>query len=119
MFSASLLSTLLLALAVSANPVALHDAKVTLPLARRLNTTSIHNLVRHDQNRAKALRARAEAKTSGSFVSDAIINESVDNQAVTYIAEVGVGSPATTCMSRATFYYQLKFLVLTVFIQTP
>ncbi|GLB35829.1 putative peptidase A1 [Lyophyllum shimeji] len=96
MFPASLLSTLLLALAVAANPIVIRDSPVTLPLARRLNTTSIHNLLRHDQSRAKALRARAEAKASGNFHTDAIINEPVDNQAVTYIASVGVGSPATT-----------------------
>ncbi|KAF8078962.1 aspartic peptidase A1 [Lyophyllum atratum] len=96
MFFASLLSTVLLALAVSANPIVIRDSPVTLPLARRLNTTSIHNLVRHDVTRAKALRARAEAKASGKFHVDAVINEQVDNQAVTYIASVGVGSPATT-----------------------
>jgi cathepsin E len=96
MFFASLLSTVLLALAVSANPIVIRDSPVTLPLARRLNTTSIHNLVRHDVTRAKALRARAEAKASGNFHVDAVINEQVDNQAVTYIASVGVGSPPTT-----------------------
>ncbi|KAF8899074.1 aspartic protease [Infundibulicybe gibba] len=95
MFPSSLLATLLLALAVSANPLAIRDSLVTLPLTRRLNVTSAHNLVRHDQNRAKALRARAEAKINGLKV-DAVINEQVDNQAVTYIASVGVGSPATT-----------------------
>jgi cathepsin E len=95
MFPSSLLATLLLALAVSANPVVIRDSLVTLPLTRRLNVTSVHNLLRHDQNRAKALRTRAEAKISGLKV-DAVVNEQVDNQAVTYIASVGVGSPATT-----------------------
>lgn len=97
MFPASLLSVLLLALAASANPVVVRHSPVTLPLSRRVNLTSIHNLVRHDVARAKGLRARAEAKASGTFKIDAVINEQVDNQAVTYIAAVGVGSPATTC----------------------
>ncbi|KAF5385370.1 hypothetical protein D9615_001228 [Tricholomella constricta] len=96
MFPVSMLSTLLLALAVSANPIVIRDSPVTLPLARRLNVTSIHNLVRHDVARAKALRARGEVKVSGDFHVDAIINEQVDNQAVTYIASVGVGSPPTS-----------------------
>ncbi|KAG6873821.1 hypothetical protein C0992_008371, partial [Termitomyces sp. T32_za158] len=98
MFAASsLLTTLLLALTVSANPIVVRDSPVKLPLARRLNLTSVHNLVRHDLARAKHLRARAEALSKGvSPASDVIIDEPVDNQAVSYIASVGVGSPATT-----------------------
>jgi cathepsin E len=99
MFPASLLTTLtlLLALAVSANPVVIRNSPITLPISRRVNTTSIHNLLRHDLSRAKALRARGEARAAGTFHVDAVINESVDNQAVTYVASVGVGSPASTC----------------------
>ncbi|KIM47467.1 hypothetical protein M413DRAFT_439126 [Hebeloma cylindrosporum] len=93
MFPTTLLTTLLLALSVAANPVLVNRSPVTLPISRRLNLTSIHNLVRHDQARAKALRARAAAKTTGlTFHTDAVINEQVDNQAVTYIASVGVDS---------------------------
>ncbi|KAG6873220.1 hypothetical protein C0995_001574 [Termitomyces sp. Mi166 len=99
MFPASLLSTLLLVLTVSANPIVIRESQVKLPLARRLNVTSVHNLLRHDVTRAKFLRARAEAKLSGTsdFHTRAVIDEQVDNQAVTYIASIGVGSPATTC----------------------
>ncbi|CAA7264829.1 unnamed protein product [Cyclocybe aegerita] len=88
----TLLTTLLLALSVAANPVLVDRSPVTLPLSRRLNLTSVHNLVRHDQARAKALKAKGTVKHD----SRAVINEQVDNQAVTYIASVGVGSPATT-----------------------
>ncbi|KAG6919008.1 hypothetical protein DXG01_009718 [Tephrocybe rancida] len=97
--ASSLLTTLVLALAVSANPVVIRDSLVKLPLARRLNTTSIHNLIRHDLARAKYLRTRGEAVAKGlEFdAAAAIVNEPVDNQAVSYIASVGVGSPATTC----------------------
>ncbi|KAG6893747.1 hypothetical protein C0992_008774, partial [Termitomyces sp. T32_za158] len=101
MFAASsLLVTLLLAFAVSANPIVVRDSPVKLPLARRLNLTSVHNLVRNDLARAKHLRARAEALSKGVspdvFSSNVTIDESVDNQAVSYIASIGVGSPATT-----------------------
>ncbi|RDB29357.1 Polyporopepsin [Hypsizygus marmoreus] len=96
MFLTSLLPTLLLALAVSANPIIVNRSPITLPIARRVNVTSVHNLVRHDLSRAKALRARAEAKAGGDFHIDVVISEAVDNQAVTYVAAVGVGSPATT-----------------------
>ena len=98
MFPTTLLTTLLLALSVAANPVLVNRSPVTLPLSRRVNLTSIHNLVRHDQARAKALRARATVKSTGlPLHSDAVINEPVDNQAVSYIASIGIGSPPTTC----------------------
>jgi len=97
MFPTTLLTTLLLALSVAANPVLVNRSPVTLPLSRRLNLTSAHNLVRHDQTRAKALKTRGSARAAGlSIQNAAVINEAVDNQAVTYIASVGVGSPATT-----------------------
>ncbi|KAJ3517875.1 hypothetical protein NLJ89_g224 [Agrocybe chaxingu] len=92
MFPTTLLTTLLLVLSVAANPVLVDRSPVTLQLSRRLNLTSVHNLVRHDQARAKALKAKGTVKHD----SRAVINEQVDNQAVTYIASVGVGSPATT-----------------------
>ncbi|KAG6842467.1 hypothetical protein C0991_007597 [Blastosporella zonata] len=97
-FATLSLSTLLLALTVSATPIVIQESSIKLPLARRLNVTSVHNLLRHDVARAKFLRAKAEAKLSGvsNFTPRAVIEEQVDNQAVTYIASVGVGSPATT-----------------------
>ncbi|KIJ98997.1 hypothetical protein K443DRAFT_133220 [Laccaria amethystina LaAM-08-1] len=69
--------------------------KVTLSLSRKVNVTSVHNLLRHDQNRAKALMALGGAKEKGIFLEGAVINEQVENQAVSYIASVGVGSPPT------------------------
>jgi len=96
MFPTTLLTTLVLALSVAANPVLVNRSPVSLPLSRRLNLTSVHNLLRHDQTRAKALKARGSAKAAGlSIQNAAVINEQIDNQAVTYIATVGVGSPAT------------------------
>jgi cathepsin E len=97
MFPTTLLTTLLLALSVAANPVLVNRSPVTLPISRRLNLTGTPKLVQNDQARAKALRARAAAKIAGvPFQQAAVINEQVDNQVVTYIASVGVGSPATT-----------------------
>lgn len=98
MFSASLLTTILLTLSVAANPVVVNRSPVTLPISRRTNFTSVHNLLRHDQNRAKFLKAKGAAKAAGlPFQQDFDINEVVQNQAVSYVAFVGVGSPATTC----------------------
>ncbi|KAF9447010.1 acid protease [Macrolepiota fuliginosa MF-IS2] len=99
MFSTALLTTILLALSVAANPVVqVRNSHISLPLSRRLNTTSAHNLLRHDVQRVKALKARAKAALGGelSFEEAAVIDEQVDNQAVTYIASIGVGTPPTT-----------------------
>ncbi|KAG6830096.1 hypothetical protein H0H92_002269 [Tricholoma furcatifolium] len=98
----TLLTSLLLALAVSANPIAIRDSPVKLPLARHLNSTGLLNLVENDLARIKALRTRAQAKAS-PFQEDATptsaINEPVSNQIVSYIATIGVGNPATNCNS--------------------
>jgi cathepsin E len=54
------------------------------------------NLVKHDRARAASLIARGNAKAKGQFNVDAtIVNEPVDNQVTSYIATIGVGSPAT------------------------
>ena len=97
MFPVFLLSPLLLALAVSTNTIVVERSTVTLPLSRRLNVTNIHNLVRRDQKRAKALQAKGAAQTSTDLTSRVVINEQVENQAVGYIASVGVGFPPITC----------------------
>jgi len=96
MFPSTLLTTLILALAVAANPIVVDQPKVTLPLVRRLNLTSVHNLLRHDQSRAKALKAKGYPSL---IHTDAAISETVDNKAVSYYASVSVGSPPTTCKS--------------------
>lgn len=89
----SLLSSLLLlALGVVANPVVINRSLVTLPLAKKYNFTSINNLLKHDQARARALKSRAFGKGG---VPDTGINEPITNQVVTYIASVGVGNPPT------------------------
>ncbi|KAG0700668.1 aspartic peptidase domain-containing protein [Suillus ampliporus] len=90
--AASLLTTLLLALSIAASPVEVRDSPITLPVARRLNTSggSI-NLVEHDQSRAAALKSIGTSSLGRRAASIAVTNE-----AVSYIAAVGVGSPATT-----------------------
>nr|AHA86292.1 aspartic protease 2 [Leucoagaricus gongylophorus] len=99
MFPTTLLTALLLALFVAAKPIVqVRDSPVTLPLSRRVNITSAQNLYQHDLNRVKAMKARAKVVLGDELTLEeaAIVNEPVDNQAVTYIASVGVGSPATT-----------------------
>ncbi|KZT18689.1 aspartic peptidase A1 [Neolentinus lepideus HHB14362 ss-1] len=91
-----ILLTLLLALSVSATPLTVaRDAHtlVSLPIAKRVNVTGVAQIVKADQARAKQLKARAlgqghQGKRAGS--------EPVENQGVTYVAPVAIGSPATT-----------------------
>jgi len=92
MFPASLLSTLLLALIVSATPIVqVRRGPVTLPIARSLNLTNVRSLYEHDLARAQNF------KTRGSKAKRAVISTPETNEVVTYIAAVGIGSPPTTC----------------------
>ncbi|KAF9820011.1 hypothetical protein IEO21_01673 [Rhodonia placenta] len=87
----SLLATLLLAFTVAANPVLVRDGKVSLPLARRTNSTGLLNVLQRDQARATSLKARAQAKLQGR--SSGSIEAT--NQAEDYVVSVGIGSPPT------------------------
>ncbi|KAJ6580000.1 aspartic peptidase A1 [Mycena vulgaris] len=91
MLSAPLLSTLLLVLTAVAKPV-LIDSFVTLPISKRVNFTGTRTLLERDLLRVNHLRTRAAGKIAGR----AVINEPIENQAVAYVAAVGVGSPPTT-----------------------
>ncbi|KAG2350726.1 acid protease [Suillus weaverae] len=90
--AASLLTILLLALSIAGSPFEVGNSPITLPIARRLNTSGgTINLLQHDQARAAALKDHSISthdRRAGSIP--------VTNNAVTYIAAVGVGSPATT-----------------------
>ncbi|KAI0962223.1 hypothetical protein AcV7_001110 [Taiwanofungus camphoratus] len=90
-----LLSTLLLALLVAANPIVVRDNKISLPLVKRTNfVNGTVNLLQRDQARAAHLKARAAAKRSGIPARE-VGSVSATNQAEDYIVSVGVGSPAT------------------------
>lgn len=96
MFTGLLLSTIYLALAVSANPiVVVRDSPVTLSLSRRVNLDNIQNLYQHDLNRAQALKDRSQ--NSGVTKRSPPKNTPATNQAVSYVASVGVGSHPTQC----------------------
>ncbi|KAJ7361452.1 aspartic peptidase A1 [Mycena albidolilacea] len=88
----TLLPAILLALRVAAGPVLVDDNVITLPISRRFNFTGTGTVVQNDIARIKAVKSRAAAKKGAR----AVISEPVDNQVVSYIATVGVGSPATS-----------------------
>lgn len=83
---------LLLALLAAANPVVVNRSPVTLPLARFINFTGVHNLLQHDQARAQVLKNRAFGRGSAPA---AIIDEPATDRLVSYVASVGFGSQAT------------------------
>ena len=95
----ALLALTAAAVAVSAKPIVIRDSPVTLPIARRFNTTGVHSLLKADQARAQVLKARSQASkgkvssAAGKVFAD--VNVPVTNQATIYTASVGVGTPPT------------------------
>lgn len=89
MFPRALLNALLPVLAVI-NPA---FAVVTIPITRHVNTLSALNILQLDQARARYL---------ATGVSDWARPEPVINQAQYYSANVGIGTPPTTCTLRKT-----------------
>ncbi|CAL1694550.1 unnamed protein product [Somion occarium] len=93
----SLIATLTLAIAAAAGPlIQVRDTPITLSIAKRFNFTGSASLLERDQARVKGLRRLAQAKTSGKLNEDAVISTPATNQAVGYVVNVDVGSPATT-----------------------
>ncbi|KAJ3477060.1 hypothetical protein NLI96_g10724 [Meripilus lineatus] len=95
-YSSALLLTLAFTLAVSANPVVIRDSPITLPITKRLNANGTFNLLERDQARVKGLKQFARQKISGTLVDAVVASVPVTNQAVDYVANVGVGTPPTT-----------------------
>jgi cathepsin E len=98
--SLTVLRFLLLAVGISANPIVIRQAPVSLLLARHLNITGSNDLIRKDQARAKNLVTVCQEKYSGATRPGAIVSVGVTNIGIIYEAHVGVGSPATSCELR-------------------
>jgi len=96
MFSAisGLLTNLLALWAITASLVEARNSPVTLPIARRLNTSNgTMNILQHDEARVAALKGRSasplDRRDSGSTP--------LLNVASGYIAMIGIGSPSNYC----------------------
>ncbi|KAJ7119119.1 family A1 protease [Mycena epipterygia] len=87
----TLLPAILLALRVAAGPVLVEDNFISLPISRRFNFTGTGSIAQKDLARIEAAKTRSASKNAR-----AVVSEPVSNQVVSYIASVGVGSPATT-----------------------
>ena len=90
MVAASLLSTVLLALAVAAQPLEQRATLVKTPFIKRVSHNNGPSLVKQDQLRASNFKGTNSLKNRQ-------VNSQADNRAVTYISSIGVGSPATNC----------------------
>ena len=80
--SASLLSTLFLALLVAGNPIVVNDNLIRLPITKRINNSTAKDVLRIDQARAKALHARGLARAN---------------------ARLGIKTPPTAAATAASF----------------
>ncbi|CCM01028.1 uncharacterized protein FIBRA_03076 [Fibroporia radiculosa] len=86
----SFLAILVLTLAVAASPLEARNGRVSLPLARRTNSTGVTNVLARDQARAQFLKNRGHSDLRSRSGSIAAVNL-VD----TYVVSVGIGEPAT------------------------
>jgi cathepsin E len=82
-----------LAMAAAASPFVVREGRVSLQFAKHINITGPQHLLQHDQQRAAALRSHANRKLDHR----AVVSTPATNAAVSYLANVGVGTPATTC----------------------
>jgi cathepsin E len=94
MVAASFVSTLLLALVVTAYSVKQEASLVKLPFAKVVST-GLNNIVKQDRLRLSNIQAKA-GNVQG-LENREVISSPAENRAVSYIASVGVGSPATYC----------------------
>src|SRR6267154_2330676 len=93
MFSAFLLTTLFMALFITASPVDVRNCVITLPITRRINTCNgTMNILEHDQARAAALKGISARPLDRRITSDPIVNV-----AFNYVANVAIGNIHRSC----------------------
>ncbi|KIP04810.1 hypothetical protein PHLGIDRAFT_25390 [Phlebiopsis gigantea 11061_1 CR5-6] len=87
-------AVLLFTISSSATPLATFASAVTLPLARRFNSTGIANIAEADRSRIKLLKSQIASDASKS-TKRSVFSAPITNEAVSYSVSVGIGSPAT------------------------
>ncbi len=108
MLPKTFLTTVLLAVTITAKPVVFDKAPVSLALSRRVNATGVHKVLARDQARARLFKSGGPSTSVDRVAVDAVINEPVDNQAFSYIASVGVGNPPTNCERETNIFYWFR-----------
>ena len=93
MVSIPLLSLVVAAICVSANPqVHVRSSDVTLPIAARLNFTG-KRIPDIDRSRAAQHIINSKARANAKGIVKRQASFGITNEAVTYVATVGVGTP--------------------------
>lgn len=87
-------AVLLFTISSSATPLATFASAVTLPVARRFNSTGIANIAEADRARIKLLKSQIASDASKS-TKRSVFSAPITNEAVSYSVSVGIGSPAT------------------------
>jgi cathepsin E len=94
MVFATLLTTVLLALTLAAEPIPVKRSLATSPVYRRVNVNrSARNILQHDQLRAQAL----QGKKTNAVGMTRQISIPAENAGVDYLVSISVGNPPTTC----------------------
>ena len=93
MVAASLLTTLLLALAIAiaAKPVLERKSPIKLPLTKRRSLAN-YNVVERDRRRVKSLRRRAGNQVNSGSISTVALFQRNE-----YTIPIGIGNPAMFC----------------------
>ena len=68
--------------------VTVRNSPITLPFARRINATSVRELLKIDQARAKSIKNRPQVQPHTKSGSAAVFGVPATNQAVDYILNV-------------------------------
>ena len=109
LFSALLTCTLTVPALASANPdpVLTRDSPLTLSFTRLadLGLATGHTLYQRDLRRAQSFKSRSDSEEGSETSKRAVISTPADNQVVSYIATVGVGSPPTQCRVTSSIIY--------------
>ena len=81
------------------DPIIVRDSSLTLPFSRLLilEPSSGHTLYHRDLVRAQSFKARGDFREGSDPSKRDVISTPADNQVVSYVASVGVGSPPTQC----------------------
>ncbi|EMD36748.1 hypothetical protein CERSUDRAFT_51190 [Gelatoporia subvermispora B] len=86
---------LLCALAVAANPITVKNSPISVPVVRRLNLTGESTVADLDRARARSMRSGTFIRPTRAKSAASVFNVPVINEVVSYVATVGVGTPAT------------------------
>ena len=80
-----------------AEPITIRESLITLPIAKKFNSTGVRNILKGDQARAKALLEWSKGKPLQGLHERDPGSIQIENVAVSYVATIGVGQPPTNC----------------------